>query len=488
MVDWDESIQRLGPIAIVGITAAIILVADLLTGRRGILTGIALVGLVLSGAYTVQLLLQDEQGDAFAGTLAFDDFAAFFQLLFVGATGVVILASYNYTERFRVRNGEYLALVLTATAGMMLMASTTDLLAIYISLELTSISLYILTAVAKDERSTEAGLKYLLTGAVSSSVVLYGMAFLFGATGSTGLEPIGEEIAANYEDIEFAVILGIVFLAGGFAFKLATIPFQMWTPDVYEGSPTPVAAFLSVGSKAAGFAMLLRVFYTALGDEQVAADWEILIAGVAAASMVIGNLLALTQTNMKRLLGYSSIAQAGNIMVGVAAIGAGNGEFAIGAAGTMFFLASYAVTNMGAFIAVIAIYHRIGSYEIKDYAGLGRRYALPAAALSICLLSLTGLPPGVGFWAKIYIFNAAAQADLEWLVIVAVLNTAIAAFYYLGIVAQMYLRDGEERAPAEAIDAPLNLSVVATAVAVLIFFFIPFLLIDASESAAAIFV
>jgi NADH-quinone oxidoreductase subunit N len=427
-IEWGESIQRLGPIFIVLVTSVLVLAVDLLPIRRAWLNGIALLGLALSAGYTVWLLATDEQGEAFAGTLAFDDFAAFFQLLFVGATALVILASFEYAGRFRVHPGEYLALLLSACAGMMLMASTTDLIAIYISLELTSISLYILTAAGRDEGSTEASLKYLLTGAVSSSVVLYGMAFLFGATGETGLSAIGDVVAERYEDIEFALILAIVFLAGGFAFKLATIPFQMWVPDVYEGSPTPVAAFLSVGSKAAGFAMLLRVFYTALGDTELTEEWEVLLGGVAAASMTIGNFLALPQTNIKRLLGYSSIAQAGYIMVGVAAIGAGNGEFSIVAAGTLFFLASYAFTNLGAFIVVIAIANRIGSYEIEDYAGLGRRWRLPAAALSLCLLSLTGLPPTVGFWAKIYIFNAAAQADLWWLLLIAVANTAVAVF------------------------------------------------------------
>ncbi|MPZ22379.1 MAG: NADH-quinone oxidoreductase subunit NuoN [Dehalococcoidia bacterium] len=487
MIDWADSLQRFGPIAIVLITAIVVLAADLLTRRKEVLAGLAVAGLALSAAYSIQLIVSDEQGPAFADTLVLDDFAAFFQILFAGAAAVVILSSTGYAERLRV-GGEYLALILTATAGMMLMASTTDLLAIYISLELTSVSLYVLTALSRDERSAEAGLKYLLMGAVSSSVVLYGMAFLFGATGSTSLEGIGEAIATDYEGIEFAVILGVVFLVGGFAFKLSTIPFQMWTPDVYEGAPTPVAALLSVGSKAAGFAMLLRVFYTAFADAEVAADWEILVAGIAAVSMVIGNFLALPQTNIKRLLGYSSIAQAGNIMVGVAAVGAGNDEFAIGAAGTIFFLASYAFTNLGAFIAVIAISNRLGSDSISDYAGLGRTWPLPAAALALCLLSLTGLPPTVGFWAKLYIFNAAAQAELWWLVLIAVGNTAVAAFYYLGIVAQMYLKEGperEERRPA--LGLPLGVSIAATTLGVFVFGLVPGPLIEAAESAAAVF-
>ncbi|MEX2238193.1 MAG: NADH-quinone oxidoreductase subunit N [Dehalococcoidia bacterium] len=488
MIDWGESVQRMGPIVAVLVTAAVILIADLFPLRKRWLSVVALVGLAVSAGYAVWLLGDDERGSAFADTLVFDNFSAFFQILFAGATAAVVLASIGYSEQFRIRQGEYLALLLTGAAGMMLMASTTDLLAIYVSLELTSISLYILTAVAKNERSMEAGLKYLLTGAISSSVVLYGMAFLFGATGSTSLDGIAAGIAERYDEVEFAIILGIVFLAGGFAFKLAAIPFQMWTPDVYEGSPTPVAAFLSVGSKAAGFAMLLRVFYTALGDNEVSGDWQILIGGVAAASMIIGNLLALPQTNLKRLLGYSSIAQAGNILVGVAAISAGNDEFSIGAAGTMFFLASYAITNLGAFVAIILISGRLGSYEIKDYAGLGRRWPLPAAALALCLISLTGLPPAVGLWAKVYIFNAAAQADLWWLVLIAVGNTALAAFYYLRVVAQMYLREPDgELAEKPAVDVPLSLSVGLTALGVVAFGVMPFPLIEAAERAAEIF-
>ncbi|HET9200863.1 MAG TPA: NADH-quinone oxidoreductase subunit N [Dehalococcoidia bacterium] len=487
MIDWSESLQHMAPILAVAIAAGVVLIADLLPIPKKWLWVIALIGLAGSIAYSIWLLADDEQGSAFADTLVLDNFSAFFQILVAGATAIVVLASVGYTERFRVREGEYLGLILVAACGMMLMASTTDLIAIYISLELTSVSLYILAAVMKDARSTEAGLKYLLLGAVSSSVVLYGMAFLFGATGSTNLNGIGEAIGERYDDIEVAVIVGIVFLAGGFAFKLATIPFQMWTPDVYEGAPTPIAAFLSVGSKAAGFAMLLRVFYTCFADAEVADDWEVLIGGMAAISMTIGNLLALRQTNLKRLLGYSSIAQAGNILVGVAAISAGNGEFSIGAAGTMFFLASYAFTNLGAFIAIIAISNRIGSYEIADYAGLGRRWPLPAAALTLCLVSLTGLPVTVGFWAKIYIFNAAAQADLWWLVLIAVANTAISAFYYLGVIAQMYLRDGDQPIERRPFDIPLSFSVAATALGVLVFGVMPIPLIEAAEHAAQVF-
>jgi NADH-quinone oxidoreductase subunit N len=489
MIDWAESLQLMGPILAVAIAAALVLVIDLLPVAKRWLWVVALVGLAVSIGYSIWLLIDGEQGSAFADTLVLDNFSAFFQILVAGATAIVVLASVGYTEQFRVREGEYLGLILVAACGMMLMASTTDLIAIYVSLELTSIALYILAAVMKDARSTEAGLKYLLLGAVSSAVVLYGMAFLFGATGSTNLNDIGDAIAERYDDIEVAVILGIVFLAGGFAFKLSTIPFQMWTPDVYEGAPTPIAAFLSVGSKAAGFAMLLRVFYTSFAEGEVVEDWEILIGVVAALSMTIGNLLALPQTNLKRLLGYSSIAQAGNVLVGVAAISAGNSEFSIGAAGAMFFLASYAFTNLGAFIAIIAISNRIGSYEIADYAGLGRRWPLPAAALTLCLVSLTGLPPTVGFWAKIYVFNAAAQADLEWLLLIAVANTALAAFYYLRIVAQMYLREAEE-APKERqpLDIPLSFSVGATALGVLVFGIMPIPLIEAAEHAAEVFV
>jgi NADH-quinone oxidoreductase subunit N len=347
-----------------------------------------------------------------------------------------------------------------------------------------------------EKRSNEAALKYLLLGAVASAVILYGMAFLFGISGTTrlvttdGAPSIAGTIAAGDPGIRSALIFSMVFLAAGFAFKMSVVPFQMWTPDVYQGAPTPVAAFLSVGSKAAAFAVVLRIFYEGFGaDTFVGNDWKILFAIVAAVSMCAGNVMALRQTNIRRMLGYSSIAQAGNFLVGLAAISAvSDGGARLGPSGVVFFLATYAFTNLGAFIAVMAISNRTSSDEIRDYAGMGRRAPVPAAVLLFCLLSLTGLPPTAGFIAKVYIFNAAVQADLVWLVIIAVLNTAVSAYYYLGVARWMYLEPAEGEAPVLR-RAPLATEgiLVVAAMGVLTFGIYPFPLIEAAQRAANIF-
>jgi NADH-quinone oxidoreductase subunit N len=376
---------------------------------------------------------------------------------------------------------------------MLLLAGARDLMLIFIALELTSISQYVLAGFLRDGRSSEAALKYILLGAVSSAVILYGMAILFGLAGTTALVAPdgGPSIASMVADGEAgtrpALIAAIVLLATGFGFKMAIVPFQMWTPDVYEGAPTPVAAFLSVGSKAAAFAVVLRIFYEGVGaDTFVGDDWANVFAAVAAISMTVGNVMALLQTNIKRLLGYSSIAQAGNVLVGVAAIAAASGEGPGGPSGAAFYLATYAFTNLGAFFVVLAISQKTRSDEIADYAGMGRRAPLLAAVLTVCLVSLTGIPPTAGFWAKLLVFNAAVQSDLVWLVIVGVINTVISAYYYLGIVRHMYLSpapsEGDIR-PAPSLLAALSLA----GAGVLVLAFVPTPLIDAAERAASVF-
>jgi NADH-quinone oxidoreductase subunit N len=415
-------LDRFGPELAVMVTAGIVLLADLVTARRykSWLAALAVAGLGAAALWLVILVLRDREASFFSDSMALDNFSIFFIFLFIAVSGTVIVASLEYAERFGGHQGEFFALILLATAGMMLLAGARDLVTIFVSLELTSISQFILAGFLRDDRGSEAALKYLLLGAVASAVILYGMAFLFGISGTTrlvttdGAPSIAGTIASGDAGIRSALIFSMVFLAAGFAFKMSVVPFQMWTPDVYQGAPTPVAAFLSVGSKAAAFAVVLRIFYEGFGpDTFVGHDWKILFAIVAAISMCVGNVMALRQTNIRRMLGYSSIAQAGNFLVGLAAISAvGEGGTRLGASGVVFFLATYAFTNLGAFIAVMAISNRTGSDEIRDYAGMGRRAPVPAAVLLFCLLSLTGFPPTAGLIAKIYIFNAAVQADL----------------------------------------------------------------------------
>ena len=369
---------------------------------------------------------------------------------------------------------------------MMLLASTIDLIAIFVALELQAISLYVMVAFLKDGRSSEAGLKFLLPGAISTAVTLYGMAYLFGLSGSTSLAEIAEFVAQADPDSRSALVLAAVFLAAGLGFKMAVVPFQMWVPDVYEGAPTPVTAYLSVASKAAGFAVVMRVFVVGLGDGTISSDWAYMFAIIAAISMSVGNLMALVQTNIKRMLAYSSIAQAGTFLIGLAAVAAVEPRLLLGTSSVVFFLATYAFTNLGAFIAVIAISNKIRSDEIADYAGVARRSPLLALGLTLCLLSLTGIPPTAGFIAKLYVFNSAVQADLVWLAMVGVLNSVVSAYYYLRVVLNMYTG---EPASEEGIQPGPYLAVAMTisVVGLLVVGVFPNPLVQASEAAVSVF-
>jgi NADH-quinone oxidoreductase subunit N len=364
---------------------------------------------------------------------------------------------------------------------------------IFVALEMTSISQYVLAAMQRDERSTEAGIKYLLMGAVASAVTLYGMAYLFGLTGTTRLvAPDGElsiasVVADRGEDMRAGLLFASVMLISGLSFKLAVVPFQMWVPDVYTGAPTPVTAFLSVASKAAGFAVVLRIFFDGLPNEVVSNSWSDIFAILAAIAMTAGNLLALVQTNIKRLFGYSSIAQAGYVMVGLAAVSAATGDFNIGASSVMFFLGSYALTNLGAFIVIIAISARTGSEEIADYNGLFHRSPLLAGALGFALVSLTGIPPTAGFIAKLYVFNAAVKADLTWLVIIAVINSVVSAFYYLKVTGIMFAGEPKSRESVPT-SYGLKLALMVSIAGILFVGVVPSPLLDAAKDAAAVFV
>src|SRR6266545_4556468 len=460
-----DDLDRIGPVLAMAGVATLILIWDFLpagkpfpASRGKALLVVALLGPAIAALWALSLLSRDEQGFSFANSVVLDDVSFFFFFLFSGIAAAIILSSQDYAKRFGDYEAEFYALVLFASSAMLLLAASRDLILIFVALETTSITQYIMSALLRDERSTEAGVKYLLLGATASAVILYGMAFLFGLTGTTRLvAPPGElsiatVIADRGDDMRAGLLFSTVFLIAGLSFKMAVVPFQMWAPDVYEGSPAPVAAFLSVASKAAAFAVVLRIFFDGLNQDAIRGDWSDIFAIVAAISMTTGNVFALVQTNIKRLLGYSSIAQAGNFMVGLAAVSAADGGVSLGASSVLFFIATYALTNLGAFIVVIVISGRTGSDQIADYAGLARRSPLLAAALGFALVSLTGIPPTAGFIAKLYIFNAAVESGLVWLVVIAVLNSVISAFYYLRVVRVMFLTDAPsaESIPASA--------------------------------------
>ena len=462
-------------ISLLGVALLVILL-DLFIGRKWLLGAVSIGGLLIPFGFT--LALWGTEATSFGDALAVDQFSLFFKLFFLVCAALVLLSSTEYARKFADFRAEYYALILLAATGMMLMASTRELISIFIALELTGIPLYVLAGFLKDPNSSEAGLKYLLLGAVASAVLLYGMALVFGLAGTTHLAGISAAIAAGGLADSPMLLMGIVLLVAGFGFKIASVPFQMWVPDVYEGAPTPITAYLSVASKAAGFAVILRVFYEALGP--VSVDWSMIFAVLAAITMTLGNVVAIAQSNIKRMLGYSSIAQAGYLMIGLAAVNAS------GSSALVFFLACYAVTNLGAFIAIIAISNKTGSDRIADYSGMARRAPLLSLALALCLISLTGIPPTAGFMAKVYIFSAGVDSGLLWLVIIGVINSVISAYYYLRVVREMYLGQpaSDEKVPSAA---PLRIALSIACLGVLLLGIYPWALLRVAETATGMF-
>jgi NADH-quinone oxidoreductase subunit N len=469
-------------ISICGLALVLILL-DLFLERKWILAIVGATGLAVPFAFAVSLWGRD--GTAFGGMLAVDNFALFFKFLFLGIVFLLFLFSTDYVSRFRRFQGEYYALVLLSATGMMFMACCRDLIPLFIALELSSISLYALVSFLKDVKSSEAGLKYLLLGAIASAVLLYGIVLVFGLTGTTRLTEIAGLIPGGRLWDSPALLMAFVLMIAGFGFKIATVPFHMWVPDVYEGAPTPITAYLSVASKAAGFAIVLLVFYTAFGTSSGLdmADWAMIFAVLSAITMTLGNVAAIVQTNIKRMLGYSSIAHAGYILLGLAAMGMAHGADNLGQSGVLFFLAAYTLANLGAFIAIIAISNKVDSDLIEDYSGMVRRAPWLAVILALCLISLIGIPPTAGFMAKVYIFSAGMHHGLAWLVVIAVINTCISAYYYLRVVKVMFLG---EPASLESVPSstPLRATLAVTALGVIFLGVYPYLVLHLAELAS----
>jgi NADH-quinone oxidoreductase subunit N len=477
------------PEIILAATAVLVILLDLFIKQKYITRYLSLAGLIVAGVFAV-MLWGDNNPALFSNMLAADNFAVFFKLLFLGIALLVILGSTDYENKFATFKSEYYALILLSTLGMILMASATDLISIFIALELTSVSLYVLVSLLKDKKSTEAALKYLLLGAIASAVLLYGMALVFGTTGQTQLTAIAQSFTTLADKTPLgnpAFYIGIVMMIAGFGFKIAAVPFQMWVPDVYEGAPTTITAYLSVSSKAAGFALILRVFFSAFGSPiTMSHDWGIIFAVLSVVSMIVGNVAAIPQTNIKRMLGYSSIAQAGYLMVGLATFGVAMSSTLNAESGLLFFLVSYTLTNLGAFIAVIIISNKINSDNIADYAGMGKRSPLLALALTLCLVSLIGIPPAAGFMAKFYIFSLAAEHGLLWLVIIAAINSVISAYYYLRVVKVMWFNPATSHEKVPSSIAP-KVALVICCLGVLLLGIIPGLMMKLAELATSIF-
>lgn len=403
--------------------------------------------------------MAESPGLAFSNMVKVDSFSVFFHFLVIGIAAVVILSSFEYMAVQRIRAGEYYALILFGVVGMALMSSAVELVLIFIALEISSISTYILTGFRRNEASSsESSLKYFLLGSFATAFFLYGVALMFGATGFTNIDQISQKLQAGSVQLLVYVAMALMFV--GLGFKVAAAPFHIWTPDVYEGAPAPVVGFMSTAPKAAAFAVLLRVVFTINAPGRFGLLWV-----AAALSMTLGNVGALVQSNVKRLLAYSSIAHAGYLLMAFAITSSEDSAAGISAA--MFYTAAYAAMNVGAF-AVVSHFGNAGEryVTLEDYEGLGRSSPLLAAMLTIFLLSLIGIPMTGGFFAKFYVFSAAVKAHLIWLTLVGVINSAIGAYYYLRIIVVMYMRESRKEVPVTsipfALGVALGLSIAAT--------------------------
>ena len=466
---------RILPEIVLSLFGMTIMLLDPLVDERTSQKSLGSLALIGAAAAMAATLYQSSYpGLGFWGMVKVDSFSIFFHLVVTAITAVVILTSYEYMEVQRLRAGEYYGLILLGAVGMCLMSSAVELVLIFIALEISSISTYVLAGFRRRAAiSSEASLKYFLLGSFATAFFLYGVALMFGATGSTSIATIA--LAMRSTPIPLLAFAGIALMFVGLGFKVAAAPFHVWTPDVYEGAPAPVVGFMSTAPKAAVFAVLLRIMFEAHAPGRLGLIWV-----VAALSMTLGNVGALVQQNVKRLLAYSSIAHAGYLLVAFAAL-PGNGIPA-----AMFYTASYAAMNVGAF-AVVSHFAGTGERRVTlaDYAGLGRRSPLLAAALTVFLLSLIGIPMTSGFFAKFYVFSAALQANLVGLTIVGVLNSAVGAYYYLRIIVMMYMREAQDDTPVAPASAALGTALAISAAATLYLGILPGRVLEyASRSAA----
>ena len=463
---------RFLPEIILSIMAILVMMLEPVTHRKNVLALLALIGFV--GALVATIIAGSIPGPAFSGLLIIDGFGTLFRALVIAVGALTVLLSAPFLDRQGANSGEYYALVLLSVVGQCLLVTANDLIMVFIGLEISSIASYVLTAFLRDDkRANEAAIKYFLLGSFATAFLLYGIALIYGATRSTNLTQIRTEIM-NVSDPSAILLLGAAasLMLVGFAFKVSAAPFQMWAPDVYEGAPSPVTAFMSAGPKAAAFAVLLRVFTTAL--QPMGEKWEPVIWASALLSMTIGNFAALVQTNVKRMLAYSSIAHAGYVLVAITA------RSEDGVAAAMFYLAAYALMNVGAFAVVGHISGKGEKYVgIGDLAGLGVKQPATAAALSIFLLSLIGVPLTGGFFGKFYIFKAAIESKLVWLAVLGLLNSAVAAYYYLRILVMMYMQEpGEAAAEIEPLSFGLKAALVLPAAGILVLGIFPAALLE----------
>lgn len=475
------NLNALVPMLCVTLAALATMGAEAFRGRdeRIPIGGLGVVGLI--GAAVSSVLLWGRNSAGF-GVVVADNFGLFVTLVLAAVGLLTIMFSAHVVERDGLPAGDYYALVLFSIAGMMMMATANDLLVVFIALEILSLGVYVLTGIRRDDpRATEAAFKYFLLGAFSSAFFLYGIAFTYGVTGSTRLDRVGSFLASQSLTTSPMVLIGLGLLLVGFAFKISAVPFHMWTPDAYEGAPAIVTGFMSTGVKAAAFAAFTRVFLSTF--EPLTAGWAPLVWVLAAATMILGTVVGVAQSNLKRMLAYSSIAHGGYLLVGLVAANQ------VGKAAILFYLLAYAITNVAAFgvIALLGSRERAND-ELRDYAGLWQTHPGLAALMTVCLLSLGGLPPTAGFIGKWYIFSAAVSAGYYGLAVIGVLTSVVSVFFYLRVVVMMYMADREGLAVPPRISR-VGMAALALSIAAIFFLgILPTPVLDlAADSIATIF-
>ena len=468
------------PMTILAVFGMAVMLIDLVLKpeRKYWIAWLALLGFVAAGAASLALL--NRQGVGFSGMIALDPYAQVLGLVAMAAGALTVLTSINYIRDRGFGRSEYYALLLFSVGGMVMMAAASNLIIVFIALELLSIPLYVLAGMARpDLASEEAALKYFLLGAFASGFLLFGIAMMYGALGTIDLAQIAKKVTTV--GASPLLLFGAALILVGLGFKVAAVPFHMWTPDVYEGAPTPITGFMSVGAKAAGFAALFRVFVYSLGS--IRADWITLVALISALTMIVGNVLAISQANLKRMLAYSSIAHAGYILIGVAAANE------IGVYGALFYLIAYLFTNVGAFAVLTQMARQSGEDQsFQSYRGLYRRSPGLALMMMIFMLSLTGIPLTGGFVGKYLLFLSAVQANLIWLLIIAVATTVISAFFYLRVIVDMFMRDAEPGREVQPVRyRALDLTVGLSALGVLVLGIAPMAALTLVQGAAQLF-
>ncbi|HET8568719.1 MAG TPA: NADH-quinone oxidoreductase subunit N [Candidatus Limnocylindria bacterium] len=461
------------PEAVVVALATLVVVIDAIMGprtRRDVLALVVVAGLIVALA-AGPLVTEPRLG--FSGLVLVDTFTTFFRVLFIVLAGLTVLISPAYLARHAVPAGEFYATVLFATVGGMTIALANDLVTLFVGLELMSIPIYVLAGMQRRDRaSNEAALKYFLLGAFSSALLVYGFAWLYGVTGTTELGPIAAALGrSGLTDGPTIVALSLITV--GLGFKAAAVPFHQWTPDAYDGAPTPATAFMSVAPKAAAFAAILRIMVGGLSP--LGGDWTAAFAILALVTMTLGNVVALAQTNVKRMLAYSSIAHTGYILAGLAAFTSGDPANADAAnASVIFYAFAYGVMNLGAFAALLYLATEgTRGATLDELNGFAKRNALGALTFAVFLISLTGIPPTVGFWAKVFVIQPVLDADLTWLAVAIALNAVVAAFYYLRVVVHMYMYDADAKAPALVSPRLLDVSLGISAAAVVVLGILP---------------